>query len=361
MKKLFWLSLALLMLLPTHAVAQDLASLSGLGYQTPAGFTKQVFDPLPELVPVPLDVRQLVIFQSDASSKLQMIVSEAPLQTWVEESQLRYLSAQQTSNRELLSTFGIEIVGTRHLDQQPVTMLFLPLDGMTVVIMNEGVSDVTYERFVESLSFRDHFRDLNGHPLSEEITLVSQRGIFEGYVLDSGEREFRPVDLINRAELLKVLVLASPAVDQSVVDRFYVDYRMGLGRDDLEAVSDRSEETKPVLHDIQRDAWFAPYVFYAYDQGWVQGYPDGSFQPTRSVNMAELVKIVLSSRNVTLDENTEVWFQPFFDYLVGKDVLKRSEEGYQFSTEASFLSYEEATRAQVAGLLGRLIRLDEQL
>lgn len=31
------------------------------------------------------------------------------------------------------------------------------------------------------------------------------------------------------------------------------------------------------------DEWFAPYVCYAKEKGWVTGYPDGTFKPENNV------------------------------------------------------------------------------
>lgn len=44
--------------------------------------------------------------------------------------------------------------------------------------------------------------------------------------------------------------------------------------------------------DIARDAWFSPYVCIAKKRGIVGGYPDGTFGPGNSVNYAEALKIL---------------------------------------------------------------------
>jgi len=44
--------------------------------------------------------------------------------------------------------------------------------------------------------------------------------------------------------------------------------------------------------------WFAPYVCYAKAQKWVEGYPDGKFMPANTVNNAEAIKLILRSQNV---------------------------------------------------------------
>jgi len=43
--------------------------------------------------------------------------------------------------------------------------------------------------------------------------------------------------------------------------------------------------------------WFAPYICYAKAQNWVEGYPDGNFYPANDVIKAEAIKILVNSQN----------------------------------------------------------------
>lgn len=45
--------------------------------------------------------------------------------------------------------------------------------------------------------------------------------------------------------------------------------------------------------DVKQE-WFSTYVCAAKRLGWVSGYPDGSFMPANTVNRAEAIKIVVS-------------------------------------------------------------------
>lgn len=42
--------------------------------------------------------------------------------------------------------------------------------------------------------------------------------------------------------------------------------------------------------------WFAKYVCYAQEQDWVGGYPDGTFQPAKMVNKVEALKMLVNSQ-----------------------------------------------------------------
>lgn len=44
--------------------------------------------------------------------------------------------------------------------------------------------------------------------------------------------------------------------------------------------------------DVPAGHWAADAIAYAAAQGWISGYPDGSFQPEQTVTRAETVKIL---------------------------------------------------------------------
>jgi len=79
---------------------------------------------------------------------------------------------------------------------------------------------------------------------------------------------FQPSATINRAELMKVLV-------------------SGQGIE-----PEAGDYTSDCFPDVEAGQWYEPYVCYAYDQGWVGGYPDGTFLPAQTVNRAEASKMV---------------------------------------------------------------------
>lgn len=42
-----------------------------------------------------------------------------------------------------------------------------------------------------------------------------------------------------------------------------------------------------------KDEWFAPYICYAKGRGWIQGYADGTFKPAQTVNRVEALKMAI--------------------------------------------------------------------
>ena len=61
--------------------------------------------------------------------------------------------------------------------------------------------------------------------------------------------------------------------------------------------------------DVSRDQWFSQYVCLAKKRGMVSGYPDGEFKPGRSVNYAEALKILSELYNyVAYTDEDEEWY-----------------------------------------------------
>lgn len=53
-----------------------------------------------------------------------------------------------------------------------------------------------------------------------------------------------------------------------------------------------SSDAANCFPDVSRDDWFAKYVCLAKKRGMISGYPDGEFKPGRTVNYAEALKIL---------------------------------------------------------------------
>ncbi len=140
-------------------------------------------------------------------------------------------------------------------------------------------------------------------PTSESrrpIEYLQTIGVLQGYE----DGRFRPAFPINRAELLKVLVVAKGVVP---------DAQLYAG----------------CFPDVT-DQWYAPYVCYAREQGWVQGYPDGSFGPERQVLFVEALKMLVNVRGYPPAPSEEsakrgidstAWFAPYLTTSLLLDVV----------------------------------------
>lgn len=144
--------------------------------------------------------------------------------------------------------------------------------------------------------------DIAGNTNAEAITYLYERGVIGGY----SDGTFKPRNGINRAELAKILVTAKGA--NPTVDQYH------------DCFSDVTTE------------WFAPYVCYAKEQGWVAGYSDGSYRPSNPVITVEAIKMILNaqdisasastSENTYTDVDTNAWYAPFVQTANSKGLLE---------------------------------------
>lgn len=124
---------------------------------------------------------------------------------------------------------------------------------------------------------------------------------------------FLPLNTVNRAELMKILVAGQGYELNTTV----------FGN---------------CFPDVAND-WYAPYVCFAYSQGWVDGYPDGLFRPENTVNRVEALKMSINAmglgslipESVTdpLFEDTDsaAWYGPYL-YLSKVLYLIEEQAGY---------------------------------
>ncbi len=137
-----------------------------------------------------------------------------------------------------------------------------------------------------------NFSDLiSSHRNFKAINYLKSRRILEGYP----DGTFRPQSEINRAELIKVLVTAKK-------------------------INPEFDIYKNCFPDVT-DEWFARFVCYGKKQGWIQGYPDGTFKPAQTVNKVEAIKILINSQGILIpylvskapynDIPLNAWFTPY--------------------------------------------------
>lgn len=152
------------------------------------------------------------------------------------------------------------------------------------------------------------FSDITQHKNQAAIQYLYDAKIINGY----SDGSFKPDNTVNRAELLKILV-------------------GGKG------VTPTVSEYKNCFPDVKEE-WFAPFVCYAKAEGWVGGYPDGSFQPAKEVNKVEAIKMLINSQGYTVPEtvseslftdvNNGDWFAPFLKVAKEKGLLEENGSTY---------------------------------
>lgn len=165
-------------------------------------------------------------------------------------------------------------------------------------------------------AFANTFSDLeNSHGNFVAIEYLVSIGTLEGY--DDGT--FKPAKTVNRAELMKILVSGQ-----------------GIEPDE--------ETYKECFPDVV-DQWFARYVCYASEQGWVDGYPDGTFQPGRMVNKVEALKMLVNALGLESmlpgevsdalfdDTDSSSWYAPYVYLARELNLLEVLDGNYEPSGE----------------------------
>ncbi|MBD3330216.1 hypothetical protein GF354_01650 [Candidatus Peregrinibacteria bacterium] len=177
------------------------------------------------------------------------------------------------------------------------------------------------------------------HPNRDAIFGLANMGIIKGYP----DGTFKPDGDINRAELTKMVTLMRVVTIPQV------------------------EDYNNCFPDVASE-WFAPYVCYAKNVGWIQGYPDGTFKPAQNVNRAEALKIILNAwfyetgvipglnNGVAYpaDADTNEWYYEFLNYALQDDILDLQHASYDNGFQ--YFVGNNMTRKEVAETLARLLQ-----
>ncbi|MCD6109963.1 S-layer homology domain-containing protein [bacterium] len=132
--------------------------------------------------------------------------------------------------------------------------------------------------------FASTFSDVPyGYPYSASISFLKSSGVIDGYP----DGTFKPDAQINRAEFLKIA---------------------------LNATNVKLDESTPTgFTDTDESAWYSPYLRKAKAEGWVKGYPDGTFKPGQAINKVEALKILGEIQNWNRLTPPEVPYASFKD------------------------------------------------
>ncbi len=169
------------------------------------------------------------------------------------------------------------------------------------------------------------------------INNLTNGGVIAGYP----DGTFRPDGDINRAELTKMIVATAMVPELSEYNNCFPDVK---------------------------EEWFAPFICYAKDQGWVEGYPDGTFKPDNKINRVESIKIILEvlfkdqldeseelKDKTAADIDTEDWYGKYFvfadnNHLLDKQHVLQTDDSYSYSP-AGNISRKEVAESIYRSLL----------
>lgn len=187
---------------------------------------------------------------------------------------------------------------------------------ITVTLADNNHVDYTEEDLTASvtLTFYEEttFPDVGAsHDNYAAIEYLVSSGALGGY----SDGTFQPSKTVNRAELMKILVA-------------------GQGIDPDESLYQNC------FPDVTTD-WYAKYVCYAEAEGWVSGYPDGTFLPGNTVNKVEALKMIINGFGLTEslpttvtetlfdDTDNSAWYAPYVVVAKAMGLLEVESGDYE--------------------------------
>lgn len=173
------------------------------------------------------------------------------------------------------------------------------------------------------------------HPNYAAIMDLHTRGIISGYP----DNSFKPDQAVNRVEALKIILNAV-------------------------GVSVSASTARATFSDIDASQWYMTFLNKAVELKIVAGYPDGTFKPVQTVNLAENLKMLLNAEKidtstllVTVDPFADVpkaaWYAGFIQYAKDKKLIVA--DGMNKVEPAQGM-----TRGKLAELAYRLIQVKEK-
>lgn len=158
----------------------------------------------------------------------------------------------------------------------------------------------------------------------EDISATNENYVAIEYLVSIGTLEgysdgtFKAENTINRAELMKVLVAG-------------------------QGIEPDASVYKNCFPDVTTD-WYAKYVCYAKEQGWVSGYEDNTFKPAQTVNKVEAAKMIVGAYSLDPEYSTSIeclcssftdatstdWFYTYLDALFRAGIITEDEEGSSY-------------------------------
>ena len=135
---------------------------------------------------------------------------------------------------------------------------------------------------------------------TEAIEELVDQGVISG----NDDGSFAPNRQLNRAEVAKIVALATG----------------------VEVVSPVSQ----TFPDVPRGAWFYDYIETMYANGWIDGYPDGYFRPEVGINRAEVAKMSVQAFGIDQvtprtpsfsDVRSTDWFYSYVETAVDNGLM----------------------------------------
>lgn len=245
------------------------------------------------------------------------------------------------------------MIKIKHLSVIGIILMMLPLTALADLrsfVMNEAaqlpmpLTDVA-----------------QSHPNYRAIALMVKNEIIKGYP----DGTFKSDQTVNRAELMKMVSLAyvtfTPGAMASMIE--------GTTLYPLDATIFDDPKYVNCFSDV-KDEWFARYICYAKEQGWVEGYPDGTFKPGQAVNRIEAMKIILNAMlpdgewptpidaekelPMPSDADMSQWYAPYLRFSIVKELIDGNHVTQDPDGSYYYKPADGMTRKEVAEMLFRM-------
>ena len=167
------------------------------------------------------------------------------------------------------------------------------------------------------------------HSNAKAINDLAEKTIIAGYQ----DGSFKPDGNINRAELTKMVVAGQIEPDPKVYANCFPDVK---------------------------EEWFAPYICYAKKKGWIEGYSNGKFKPSDTINHVEALKIImealfnskivkenLNGKPTEKEINLDAWYSKYYIFAQNRTLLDE---------KARFLPDTQISRKEVAETIYRSLK-----
>lgn len=213
--------------------------------------------------------------------------------------------------------------------------IFLVLISIIIASLVIGVAGIFSDRLhdvlrgsapEESSSFL--FVDVPlSHSNAQAIYALRKKGIVSGFA----DSKFRPEDKITRAELVALIVKSKSANPHGLTNSYcfndvqkqwysnYVchaktkgwvsgnadgtfkpdenvnraaTYKLLMGAFNVGPASEDAFEVMKIYNDVDKEDWFAPYVYAAFKKGWVEKNPQNNFHPYEELNRAQVAELL---------------------------------------------------------------------
>jgi hypothetical protein len=180
--------------------------------------------------------------------------------------------------------------------------------------------------------------------LDDDFMFALQYLTGKGILLGYEDNTLRPNNPVNRAEFLKMLVIALKA--------------------------DTTGFGKSCFTDVTGTEWYAPYVCFAKAAGWVKGYDGGKILAGNQISLAEALKIIVTAQKWSTENLGELitpkawkvvkgaWYMPYIHVAYNKFLLYN----YRFAKDldpAVLLSRKDVIVILFSGILVDTIKVDK--